>query len=59
MRIFIALNLPKKERERIHRAARALRLAAHLPEVRETAQRQLDIEEDELVRRELRTLLAR
>jgi 2'-5' RNA ligase len=25
MRIFIALNLPKKERERIHRAARALR----------------------------------
>ena len=25
MRIFVALNLPKKERERIHRAARALR----------------------------------
>lgn len=25
MRLFIALNLPKKERERIHRAARALR----------------------------------
>ena len=25
MRLFIALNLPKKERERVHRAARRLR----------------------------------
>ncbi|MEJ2203055.1 MAG: RNA 2',3'-cyclic phosphodiesterase [Gemmatimonadota bacterium] len=30
MRIFIALNIPKKERQRIHRAARALR-EEHLP----------------------------